>query len=214
MIILWLLFIIGGFLLGSVLFSKLIPAIILKKNICAIGDDGNPGAANVFIKCGVGYGFICLFCDMLKGIIPVLVASFFLNTENLCFSLVMIAPVLGHALGIFNRFHGGKCISTTFGVLIGILHISRVGLILAILYIVFSTLVKISPNSRRSILSFSLFICISTPPLIIFGYYSIAIGCVGMSLISIIKHFKIFTKIESVALVDAIEEKKEIESVL
>jgi glycerol-3-phosphate acyltransferase PlsY len=134
---------------------------------------------------------------MLKGIIPVMLATFFLDTDNICFSLVMIAPVLGHAVGIFNRFHGGKCISTAFGVLIGILHITLVGFILAVLYILFSTLIKISPNSRRSILSFSLFITISTPLLIVFGLYSIAIGCIGISLVAIIKHLKLFTKIEA-----------------
>ena len=54
MILIWIGFIIGGFLLGSILFSKIIPKITVGKNICELGSDGNPGAANVFMKCGKG----------------------------------------------------------------------------------------------------------------------------------------------------------------
>ncbi len=196
MILIWICFIIGGFLLGSILFSKIIPQITIGKNICELGSDGNPGAANVFMKCGKGLGAICLAADMMKGFLPVFSACLLLDCKNYLFTLVMLSPVLGHALGIFNKFHGGKCISTSFGVLIGILPITRVGFLLATLYIIFSTLIKIKPNSRRSIISFGLFGISALIILIYKNLYNIALGCAIISTIAIIKHLPVFTRIE------------------
>ncbi len=186
--LIWLAFIASGFLSGSILFSKIIPKIILGKNICALSVDKNPGAANAFINCGPVVGMICLLLDMLKGFAPVFMATYALETENPAFSLVMLAPVLGHAVGIFNKFKGGKCISTSFGVVLGIMPISRIGFLLAVIYIIFSILIKISPNSRRSITSFSLFAIGAIIILHITSQYSIALGCLLFSLVAIVKH--------------------------
>ena len=196
MILIYICFIVAGFLLGSILFSKIIPQITLGKNICELGSDGNPGAANVFIKCGKGLGAICLAADMLKGFLPVFSVYLLLDFKSYLFTLVIVSPVLGHALGIFNKFRGGKCIATSFGVLIGILPITRVGFLLAALYIIFSTLLKINPNSRRSIISFGLFGISAFAILIYRNLYSIALGCAIISLIAIIKHLPIFSKTE------------------
>jgi len=198
MILIWISFIIGGFLLGSVLFSKTIPKIAVGKNICELGSDGNPGAANVFMKCGKKLGAVCLAADMLKGFLPAFLAFLFLDYNSLLFSFVMISPVVGHALGIFNKFHGGKCIATSFGVLIGILPITRVGFLLAAVYILFSTLVKIKPNSRRSILSFGIFAAGSLIILQLQNKYSIALGCIAISAIAILKHLHRFERKEEV----------------
>ena len=198
MILLWISLIIGGFLLGSVLFSKIIPQLSVGKNVCELGSDGNPGAANVFMKCGKRLGAICLAADMLKGFLPVFLAFLFLDYNSLLFSLVMISPVVGHALGIFNKFHGGKCIATSFGVLIGILPITRVGFLLAAVYILFSTLIKIKPNSRRSILSFGIFALGALIILLIQNKYSIVIGCTAISMIAILKHLHRFERKEEI----------------
>lgn len=198
MILIWIGFIAGGFLLGSILFSKTIPKLAVGKNICELGSDGNPGAANVFMKCGKKLGAICLAADMLKGFLPVFIAALILNTDNILFMLVMTSPVLGHALGIFNKFHGGKCIATSFGVLIGILPITRIGFLLAAVYILFSTLIKIKPNSRRSILSFGIFAVGSLIILYFQNKYSIAFGCIAMSAIAILKHLNHFEHKEKI----------------
>lgn len=198
MILIWISFIVGGFLLGSVLFSKIIPKIAVGKNICELGSDGNPGAANVFMKCGKKLGAVCLAADMLKGFLPAFLAFLFLDYNSLLFALVMISPIVGHALGIFNKFHGGKCIATSFGVLIGILPITRVGFLLAAVYILFSTLIKIKPNSRRSILSFGIFAAGALIILQLQNKYSIALGCIAISAIAILKHLHRFERKEEV----------------
>ena len=110
----WLLFIVGGFLSGSVMFSALLPRRLLGRDVPAESDDRNPGAGNVFTHCGVPMGMLCLFMDMAKGFVPVFLAARFADTASMLFALVIAAPVLGHALAPLYHFLGGKCIATAF----------------------------------------------------------------------------------------------------
>ena len=188
----WLLCILGGFLFGSIMFSQLIPKICLHKDITALSDDHNPGATNVFVHCGPAWGIICLSLDMLKGFFPVYLGYHMLDSQNLWFALVMAAPVIGHALAVFNHFRGGKCIATTFGALLALFPMTHIVLLLAGIYFVFSTVLKINPNRIRSIAAFGLFGMTSLIILIHSSQYSVAIGCMLISLVSIFKHSKYF----------------------
>ena len=98
-ILYWILFIFGGFFLASIMFCELIPKIILHKSIYEISVDNNPGAFNAFKHCGLKVGIPCLLLDVMKGFIPVLLASLLMNANNIAFSFVLIAPVFGHAVG-------------------------------------------------------------------------------------------------------------------
>ena len=89
--------------------------------------------------------------------------------KNLLFSLVMIAPVLGHAVGMFLSFRGGKSIATTFGVMIALLPVSKIGILLAVIYIVLAGIIRIKPNRKCSIITFSIFGAISP---VILTYYN------------------------------------------
>lgn len=130
-----------------------------------------------------------MLCDVLKGFIPVLLASLFTDTSGFAFALIIAAPVLGHAVGIFNGFHGGKCISTSFGVMLGLLPVTRIGItVLAALYILFSTAVKIGSHLKRSIIVYFLFGVISGTALFATGFASAACGCIAVGLIAVIKH--------------------------
>ena len=188
----WAALIGGGFLIGGIMFSQIFPKIILGKDIYGVSADHNPGSANVFISCGVPLGFLCLFFDMLKGFLPVFLAVRLLDVQQIYFAAVLTAPVLGHALAPFNHFHGGKCIATTFGEMLALLPETRVGLILAGLYILFSVIVKVNPIHRRSILTFSLFGILSAAVLIAEKRYSFAVGCVLISVIAIVRHMRRF----------------------
>lgn len=187
----WLLLIVGGFAVGGIMFSYILPKQFMGIDVCALSDDNNPGAANVFINCGVPMGLCCLSLDMAKGFFPVLLAIKYGDYHSPLFTLVMIAPVLAHAIAPFNRFHGGKCIAAIFGEMLALLRITRVGFTaLALLYILFSTLIKISPNSKRSIVTFTLFGGISFVMLLIRHKTFVALGCLGVSLIAIEKHYR------------------------
>ncbi|MGN0807511.1 MAG: glycerol-3-phosphate acyltransferase [Candidatus Coproplasma sp.] len=171
------------------MFCRSIPALLTRKDICEISDDRNPGAFNAFKHFGKGIGSLCLALDLLKGFIPVFLASMLLEKNSAMLSLVMIAPVLGHAVGMFNHFRGGKCITTTFGVMLGILPVSWIPLaLLATLYILFSTLIKINPNKLRSIITFAIYGVASTVLCCVFGNYNVAFGCLVIAVIAIVKH--------------------------
>lgn len=171
------------------MFCRTIPALLTRKDICEISDDRNPGAFNAFKHFGKGVGSLCLALDLLKGFLPVFLACMLLERDNALLSFVMIAPVLGHAVGMFNRFRGGKCIATSFGVMLGILPVSWIPLaLLATLYILFSTLIKINPNKLRSIITFAIYGVASTVLCCIFGTYNVGFGCLIIAIIAIIKH--------------------------
>ena len=139
-----------GFLLGSVMFSRILPRAFLKKDVCALSGDKNPGAANVFVHCGIPMGLLCLALDMAKGFAPVFLASRTTDVQSMLFACIIVAPVLGHALAVFDDFRGGKCIATIFGVLIALLPLTPAGLLLAGLYILFAGVLRIKPNRGRA----------------------------------------------------------------
>lgn len=204
----WIMLILCGFLSGSVMFCKIIPKRLKRIDICRISDDHNPGAFNVFKHCGKGLGILCLILDILKGFIPVFLASMLMNTGSFFFTLVIIAPVFGHAIGLFNDFQGGKCIAVSFGVTAGVIPATWIPFaVLAVLYILFSTLIKIKPNRVRSIVVYVLFGIISGVTCGVLGFTTVAVGCGLIALTAIIKHSKFIAEFENKKFSDYEEEK-------
>ena len=188
----YILFIIGGFLSGSILFCRIIVKAYKKQDILEVSEDGNPGVFNAIKQCGFGIGLICLLLELLKGIIPVLFASYFMPHNTILFSLVMLAPILGHALGVFDKFHGGKCIAVSFGVMIGITPITCLGLVLLLVfYLFFFAIVRIKSHKTCSIVTFACFAIVSGVVFIFQNMLSLSVGCVLTSVIVIVKHVKI-----------------------
>lgn len=186
--IIYLLFALWGFLSGSILFCKWIPKILKKVDICAVSRDGNPGAANVFLHCGVPMGMFCLVLDMLKGIVPVLTAVLTVKMNHPLFVLVIIAPALGHAVAPFDRFRGGKCIAVIFGILLGTVTLTWTGWILVGLYIFFSGIVRLKPNRVCSLVTYSLF-AVSAPIILLIQQRPVlAVGYFLLAVIAIVKH--------------------------
>lgn len=186
-ILLHLFFALAGFLLGSVMFSAIIPKHFCGVDILTASRDGNPGAGNVFMLCGVPVGVICLLLDICKGFLPVYTAWRVLGSENILFSLVLPAPVLGHTLAPFSHYSGGKGIATSFGVLLALLPSTYLAFLLAIPYIFF-TVLRFLPHRKRSILVFGLFGVASLP----FLWYTDALalfpGCLVIAGAVILRH--------------------------
>ena len=177
-----------GFLSGSILFCKLIPLVVFGKDICSLSDDKNPGAANVFMSCGPVIGMICLILEICKGFVPVFISLRYTDVRNLLFAPIIAAPVIGHAVAPFNGFRGGKSIAVSFGVMLGMLPVTRCVLILAAIYIVTSTLIRVEPHRKRSIVTYALFAVGSAHLLIRRGLASVAVGVIILSLTVIYKH--------------------------
>lgn len=75
------------------MFCRFMPLMLAKKDITKLSSDGNPGSANVFINCGIPLGLLCLFLDMFKGFLPVLLAEENYDVRRLSFAILIAAPV-------------------------------------------------------------------------------------------------------------------------
>lgn len=141
-----------GYASGSVLYA-LVFAKLFNKDLLSDSCDRNPGAANAFQNGGFLCGVCTLCCDLLKGFLPV-----FLYLRH-CGSgaglaLVLAAPVLGHVFPAWRRFRGGKGIAVSFGCLLGLAPDMLPVLIFAGFFILYSTLIKISPHFYRTLAAY------------------------------------------------------------
>ncbi|MEA3243338.1 MAG: glycerol-3-phosphate 1-O-acyltransferase PlsY [Pseudomonadota bacterium] len=135
-----LLLIVGGYLFGSV-SSAIITCRVLGLPDPRSQGSGNPGATNVLRIGGKKAAAVTLVGDMLKGLIPVLVAKL-LGTDMAVQAAVALAAFLGHLYPVFFAFKGGKGVATLLGVLLGIHW--PVGLLTIATWLVIAKVFKIS----------------------------------------------------------------------
>ncbi len=120
----FVLLVIGAYLLGAIPFGLLI-GLAHGVDIRQHGSR-NIGATNTGRVVGRPWGYLCLILDVLKGLVPVVVARQMLvhppvTSLMLCkWIAVGLAAVLGHMLPIYLRFRGGKGVATTVGVALGV----------------------------------------------------------------------------------------------
>ncbi len=150
-------YILAGYGCGSILFAPLFGRLFAHRDICRESPDKNPGTANAFryggFRCGV-----CTLCgDLLKGYLPV---HLFLEDVPLeaaaGLSLVLAAPVIGHIFPFYRKFRGGKGIAASFGVLLGLFPCRTPFLLLAASFVLFSTVLRITPHYSRTIFTYLL----------------------------------------------------------
>ncbi len=111
-----ILLIILSYLFGSISTSTII-CRIKNVDIKKIGS-GNAGATNTVRALGKKYGALVLILDILKGIIPTLMAST-LSPSTLTLSvLCAFSTVLGHVFPIYFSFKGGKGAATFIGTIL------------------------------------------------------------------------------------------------
>ncbi|MHC4336517.1 MAG: glycerol-3-phosphate 1-O-acyltransferase PlsY [Planctomycetota bacterium] len=115
---------IGAYLLGSIPFGPII-AVAHGKDLRSIGS-GNIGATNVARALGRKWGYFCFLLDVLKGAIPMLAVRVLTEVSEPTPGLVSLwlvvgcAAILGHVFPIYIKFKGGKAVSTSFGVALGL----------------------------------------------------------------------------------------------
>ncbi len=152
-----LLYILCGYLCGSVLFARIFGPLIAHCDVAEKSDDKNPGTANAYKFGGFLCGTLTLICDIAKGIIPVHMYIRGADSESfgIALAFVIAAPVIGHVLPVFYRFRGGKAVAVSFGTLLGLFPLFVMpALLLAATFIFFSVIVKISPHYYRTIAAF------------------------------------------------------------
>ncbi len=108
--------VIGGYLAGSVPTGVILAKLFTTRDIRQEGS-GNIGATNVYRVLGARLGLLTLVGDVLKGVIPVLLARIWLG-EDLWIAAVALLTFLGHLYPIFLKFRGGKGVATALGIFI------------------------------------------------------------------------------------------------
>jgi len=126
--------VLGAYLIGGIPFGFIIGKM-RGVDVRTVGSK-NIGATNVFRTVGKKWGLIAFACDVLKGMLPVLLCKSFAPSDHLPL-YVGIASVMGHMLTPYMKFKGGKGVATAFGMLLGLIP-GVVGCAFAIFSIVFA----------------------------------------------------------------------------
>lgn len=101
----------------------------------------NPGATNVLRFGGKKAAAIVLLGDMLKGVIPVLIAVQLTDNANVL-AATGFAAFIGHLYPVFFGFLGGKGVATAFGVFAALNW--QVGLLVGATWLLIAKVFKIS----------------------------------------------------------------------
>ena len=104
----------GGYLLGSVSSAVLVSKLMGLPDPRQSGS-GNPGATNVLRLGNKPAAALTLLGDVLKGVLPVLIAKY-LDADTTGIALAGLGAFLGHLFPVFFGFAGGKGVATSLGI--------------------------------------------------------------------------------------------------
>ena len=129
-----------AYLLGSVSSAVLVARLLGLPDPRSQGS-GNPGATNMLRLGGKSAAVVTLLGDMLKGLVPVLLARA-LGATDIALAGAAAAAFLGHLYPVFFGFQGGKGVATFFGTLLGLN--SLVGMMVLATWLVMAFLFRYS----------------------------------------------------------------------
>ena len=102
-----------SYIFGSIPFGYIITKFFLKKDIRNIGS-GNIGATNVLRTGNKLIGYLTLFFDIFKAILPLIFIKVHYNEYLYIASLCIF---IGHVFPLWLKFKGGKGVATYLGIL-------------------------------------------------------------------------------------------------
>ena len=134
-----------AYAIGSINFSVIISKKMAGFDIRDKGS-GNAGSTNMLRSIGKKAAIFTLICDVLKGVIAVLIAviagKIVKNVDQaMLVQIAGILVVIGHTFPIFFEFKGGKGVATSLGVLLMINW--KIGLICLVFALVIMALGRI-----------------------------------------------------------------------
>lgn len=109
----------GSYLLGSISFSLLLGRLMRGIDIREYGS-GSSGSTNTLRTLGAKAAVAVFILDMLKGVIPVLLAKYVSDDARLEV-IAALAAILGHDYPIFFGFRGGRGVATSIGATIAMM---------------------------------------------------------------------------------------------
>ena len=129
--------ILGGYLFGSISTAIVVCRLMGLPDPRSQGSR-NPGTTNVLRIGGKKAAILTLAGDMLKGLVPVLIARALGTTPEIQ-AAVAVAAFLGHLYPVFFGFQGGKGVATALGVFLGLhwltwLAVTGIWIVMALLF--------------------------------------------------------------------------------
>ncbi len=119
------LLVLGGYVLGSIPTGLLVGRAY-GVDVRRVGS-GNIGTANVLRAAGKWAAIFTMMGDMLKGLVPVVLARL-VTADEWTLAAVALAAVVGHCFPVFLGFKGGKGVATGAGTSIGLAPVEGIGL--------------------------------------------------------------------------------------
>ena len=143
-----------SYLIGSIMFSVIFTKKIAGFDVRTRGS-GNAGSTNVLRTAGKKVAIITLICDILKGVVAVLIGYIVgkltkasVETSQMLILTAGVMVVLGHTFPIFFKLKGGKGVATSLGVLLMInWKIGLICLVFALLIMAASRMVSLGSIS-------------------------------------------------------------------
>jgi acyl phosphate:glycerol-3-phosphate acyltransferase len=132
-----------AYLLGSVPFGLVFTRIFTSVDIRLEGS-GNIGATNVRRIAGTSIGFLTLAGDVLKGAVPVYLATAMSYSSHLAYEIFICLTALcafsGHLYPVYMKFkNGGKGVATAFGCFLVLSPVACLVALLAFLIVALSS---------------------------------------------------------------------------
>ena len=112
-----------AYLIGSINFSVIISKKMAGFDVREKGS-GNAGSTNVLRTVGKKAALLTLVCDILKGVVSVLVGLLVgliageAANKTVLVEIAALAVVIGHTFPVFFQFKGGKGVATSLGVIL------------------------------------------------------------------------------------------------
>ena len=112
-----------AYAIGSINFSVIFSRKFAGFDVREKGS-GNAGSTNMLRSVGKKAAALTLVCDILKGIVAIVIALIMgnvikeFNGQSYLVQIAAVAVVIGHTFPIFFEFRGGKGVATSLGVLI------------------------------------------------------------------------------------------------
>ncbi len=128
--------VLGAYLIGSIPTGYLIVKGMTGQDIREVGS-GSTGATNVKRVLGKKWFFTVMILDAIKGALPVVLASLFIekySSIGLFPVLAAVAVIIGHSKPVFLQFKGGKSVASGVGTILALNW--QVGLIIALVWAV------------------------------------------------------------------------------
>lgn len=154
MFLFYIIIAIVSYCIGSISFSVIFTKKLAGFDVREKGSK-NAGSTNVLRTAGKKAAILTLVCDILKGIVALLIAYIVGRIFNLVnveaailVQIAAVAVVIGHIFPVFFQFKGGKGVATSLGVLLIInWQIGLICLIFALLIMVITRMVSVGSIS-------------------------------------------------------------------